>query len=250
MLVENYKYRFEIKPGKWVFVPTSQSEIDGKDITTKVLKKWSPPQHFYHFGKRGGHLGALRAHSISKYRASLDLKDFFGSVSRNKVSKSLRKVGFDQKTAFDISRVSCVSYEGRRFLPFGFTQSMVLATLAIDQSRLGDCLNRIRSTGGFVSMFVDDLIISGDSFEELEDTYDVLSSEIPSAGFVLSESKCIRPTGDLEVFNCKVGEGTLSITDDRMQTFRDQLLHANQVSREAILRYVSVINPQQAKELE
>ncbi|MCX7564844.1 reverse transcriptase domain-containing protein [Sulfitobacter sp. F26169L] len=212
---ENYQTRFELKPGKWVFVQTKQSALDGKVIVEELLKKWQPATHYYHFGKRGGHLGALRAHSVCKFRASLDLKNFFSSVSRNKVSKSLKSIGFNQKDSFDIARRSCVEFGGKRFIPFGFIQSMALATLVIDRSRLGKTLDNLRSNGTFVSMYVDDLLISSNSETELSDIYEMLAREVLCAGFELAKEKCILPTESLDVFNCRVGEGTLSVTEKK-----------------------------------
>lgn len=249
MLVENYKTRFELKPGKWVFVKIKSSASDGKIIVNELLKKWKPARHYYHFGKRGGHLGALRAHSVCNYRASLDLKNFFPSVSRNKVSKSLKSVGFNQKDAFEIAKRSCVDFEGRRFVPFGFTQSMALATLAIDRSRLGKALDTLRLNGTYISMYVDDLLISSNSKAELFDIYEMLKEEVLAAGFELAKEKCISPTANLDVFNCRIGEGTLAITENRMKAFQDQLLFANEDARDAILRYVSVVNHVQASQL-
>ena len=39
--------RFELKPGKWVFVPTPEMIQVGKEIKSAIEKVWRPPAYFY-----------------------------------------------------------------------------------------------------------------------------------------------------------------------------------------------------------
>jgi hypothetical protein len=246
---KNYEYRFEIKPSKFVYLPTEECRELGQRIVSKLLKNWTPEDYFYHFGKRGGHVAALRPHLSSSFFASVDLKNFFPSVSRTRVHRSLRSVGYANRYALDIATRSCVEVDGRKFLPYGFVQSMALATLAIEKSLVGQKIEQLRSMGVVVTMYVDDIILSGNCIESLTGHFEELKNSIRETHLLISEKKCCAPSESVEAFNCKIDPSGISILDERMHRFHQQLSHTNDYGRAAILRYVGVINVEQAAEL-
>src|SRR5258706_9167 len=91
--------RFELKPGKWVFVPTPNSVSLGRDIKSAIEGHWSRPPHFYHL-RRGGHVAAIRAHLNSAAFLCLDIQDFFGSIRRSRIARCL-KSRFGYRTALE-----------------------------------------------------------------------------------------------------------------------------------------------------
>jgi hypothetical protein len=70
-----------------------------------------------------------------------DVRGFGDSVTRSKVHRALRRLDFGQAEAWAIAQASTVEVaKGRYALPFGFVQSMVLASAVLDLSSLGRCL--------------------------------------------------------------------------------------------------------------
>ena len=135
--------------------------------------------------------------------------------------------------------------EGRKFLPYGFTQSMALATLAIEKGALGAELVKQRASGIVTTMYVDDILISSDSAADLGGAFDGLIAAIETANLSLSEEKSSKPNNSVEAFNCVISEKGIKITDQRMSRFEEQLELASDYGKEAILRYVGVINAEQ-----
>jgi hypothetical protein len=245
----NYKYRFELRPGKHVYVPTPEAIAYGEAIVADVRKHWQPANYFYHFGKMGGHVAAMRPHVSRRYKASIDLKNFFGNVTRSKVSRSLVSIGKPSKEAFSIATESCVVDGQSKFLPYGFVQSMALATLAVENSSLGRCIANCRASGLIVTMYVDDILMSSDDLKIISSAYEDIIASIESSNFSVSASKCSPPSSSVEAFNCIIQKGKIEVSDPRMNAFRDQLIFASEDAREAILRYVSVLNVTQASQL-
>lgn len=244
-MAHNYEYRFELKPGKFVYIPTNFGARRGRKIVSSLLKRWTPADYFYHFGKRGGHVAAMRPHEHHRFRASIDLRGFFTSISRTKVHRALTFLGYSNRHALDIAEESCVEAEGRKFLPYGFTQSMALATLAIEKGALGAELVKQRASGIVTTMYVDDILISSDSAADLGGAFDGLIAAIETANLSLSEEKSSKPNNSVEAFNCVISEKGIKITDQRMSRFEEQLELASDYGKEAILRYVGVINAEQ-----
>lgn len=247
---KNYEYRFELRPGKYVFIPTEESLAFGQELGKTISKRWQPADYFYHIGKRGGHVAALRPHLNQKYRASVDLRNFFGTVTRTKVQRSLRRIGFSNRRALDAATNSCVEHQGKKFLPYGFVQSMLLATLAFETSFVGSQIPLIKSSGVTLTMYVDDIIMSADSDGLLTGAFESLLSAIPASGFEVSRTKLSLPSGQVEAFNCLVEENDMHVSEHRMKLFEEQLKVASKFGRESILRYVGVIDPDQRKYLE
>src|SRR5688572_23664695 len=90
-----YKHRFELpgRPGCVVFVQTPD-EIKAARIFSQPIKtRWHVPKFFYHL-RRGGHIAALEHHKRNIYFSRLDIKDFFGSITSNRVQRVLKSIGF------------------------------------------------------------------------------------------------------------------------------------------------------------
>jgi hypothetical protein len=192
-MAHNYENHFEIKPGKFVFVPTTACLKSGVKIVDTVRKFWTPNQIFYHFGKRGGHVAAMRLHMDNRYFAKVDLTQFFTSVTRTKVVRGLRGIGLSNKDAFDIAYQSVVEHGGKKFLPYGFIQSMALATVCVEQSALGAKLVELNAAGVLVSMYVDDIVISSNDLTLLRSAYDQVHASIKQSNFSANLAKSIEP---------------------------------------------------------
>lgn len=246
---KNYEFRFELKPSKFIYVPTKEATVAGKKIVNDLLQKWTPADYFYHFGKRGGHVAAMQLHSYQSFKASIDLKGFFNSVTRSKVQRALKSIGYSNRTAFEIASMSCVQAKNRKFLPYGFVQSMALATLAVEKSQLGTVLKTLRNNGVKVSVYVDDIVFSANEKALVDNAFHALVTAVEASNLTCSPEKSASAAESVNAFNCIIFNKVIEINDPRMSLFKSQLASTSAAGRDAILRYVGGINEDQMNEL-
>ena len=227
-------------------MPNEKSRIFGGHVVSDLQRRWNPNPMFCHFGKRGGHLAALRPHARNSYRASIDLRSFFSNVTRSKVTRSLQSVGKTNKESYSIAEFSCVHHLGRKFLPFGFVQSMALATLALENSALGSTLRSIRASGVYVSVYVDDILLSHNCFATLEEVYARVVDAAIKSNFEVAADKCESPSPTLQSFNIKLDGVEMSVSAERLVQFEEAYRIGSEKTRKAILDYVTVVNTRQA----
>ena len=246
---KTYEFKYQRAPGKAVYKPTAASIELGKTIIRRVGRAYSPHPIFYHIGKRGGHVAALRRHLGSTYLSRFDLADFFGNVTRAKVCSALQDVGFTNRVAFGWATDSCVVDDrGRKVLPQGFPQSPLLATLVLELSALGVRLRDL-SNQVLVTVYMDDLILSGATAEEVSTASDQILAAAAQAGFPVSENKTALALGTVEAFICELTHRAMKLTSARLNEFADQWIVGTEASQQGIGRYVAAINAEDVQRL-
>lgn len=246
-----FSHKFTTSTGVLVHVPTKYGRERGDEIVDAILKRWRPPNHFYHFHP-GGHVAACRLHLENPCFACLDIKSFFTSVTRTKVHRALRRIGFPQAEAVKMTFVSTVLREETRdkyCLPFGFTQSMVLASLALDRSLVGQRLRVAGQNGVRVSVYVDDIILSSREMAPLLQYVDGLVEAATASGFVFNPSKTSEPGPGAAAFNIDLTQRSMRITDVRMAVFKREMRGENLSRIDAMIAYVGTVDKEQAKHL-
>jgi hypothetical protein len=245
-MLETYAYKFADGRGRLIFVPTTGARIFGEWLHRRILKQhWTPPGYFYHFSD-GGHVAAARTHLPGKFFVRLDLEKFFDSISRGRVHRSLRRIGFKHGFAWDAACQSTVSKDKLGYsLPFGFVQSPVLASLALTTSALGVALVRLHNQNIKLSVYMDDFIFSGDDVDELTAARDSLAAAAEVSGFQFNPTQSIGPSAALEVFNLSLSHGHLAVTAARFVTFQAALKVATVEEANGILGYVGTVNSDQ-----
>jgi hypothetical protein len=244
-MLETYAQKY-IDNGRLIFVQTPDARKFGEWLHRRILKQqWTPPDYFYHFNE-GGHVAATRAHLPSKFFVRLDLARFFDSISRGRVHRSLRRIGFKHGSAWDAACQSTVSKDRPGYsLPFGFVQSPVLASLALTTSALGAALLGLHNRAVRLSVYMDDFILSGDDFGELSDARDSLAAAAEVSGFQFNPAKSTGPSAALEVFNLNLCHGHLAVTATRLAAFEAALTVASVQEADGILGYVGTVNADQ-----
>lgn len=241
----NYEYKFEIRPQKFVYIPTEQGKDQGLAIISRIYDLWEPNPIFFHLGNRGGHVAAMRIHLQHRYFAKIDLSNYFNSITRTKIIRSLKKIGIPYEESYNIAYNSVVEENNRKILPYGFVQSMVLATLSFEKSGFCSEVIRINNTDVSVTIYVDDIIISSNDQQRVGEIYDYLCSIINQSNFSISLDKSQNCSVKITSFNCSISQGNMRILEDRMESFRQSYSNGNSFTREAILRYIDVINTDQ-----
>ena len=240
----NYEYRFELKPGKFVYLQTKEARQRALHIIKAVLRKYRPHPIFYHVGKSGGHISAMHLHENRKIFSRYDLDNFFGHVTRTKLTRSLCSIGFRRDTAFELAREAVVVEGNRKILPFGFRQSPLLATLVLEKSALGRFLIE-QAANPFlkVSVYMDDILISADDAGLLEALSPALLRVAEISGFPIAPEKTEVAAENVKAFNCRLSERDIVILDERMAKFVQEHGLAGEKGQEAISRYISAVSP-------
>lgn len=132
-------------------------------------------------------------------------------------------------------------------LPFGFVQSPVLASLALDLSKLGSFLRKASANVALdVSLYMDDLVISSDDEELLADVAANLDAVAVAAKFPLSASKRQGPGRCVTAFNIELSHKSMAITSARMTEFQEAFDVGNDATKGGIYGYVASVNSGQA----
>ena len=155
------QYRnFTIKKG------TKRRKIEAPKVGLKIFQSWIghnlsstlifPKCVFGFIPDMNGVFEAADVHCESKWVYSLDLRDFFTSISKEKVKSELINLGYSAHSA-ELITILC-TYQGR--LPQGSPASPVLSNIVFQKtdSRL---LKKSEELGIKYTRYADDLVFSG-----------------------------------------------------------------------------------------
>lgn len=249
MRIRNYSQKFQLPNGKYVYVQEGRYQANGRLLLEWCCRKWTPPKFYFHY-RLGGHVAAVKVHLSSQFFARADLERFFWHVSRNKVVRALKRIGFKYSDAYEYAVNATVTDKGRHFLPFGFVESPFLATLCLDKSGLGTLFRDLIKKGIVVSVYVDDIILSADDPRLLDDALQQMKQVGDRVGFPLNTSKTMSVGPDVSAFNIEAGHGRMAVTDERMRQFITDINEAgNGHKSQAIIAYVSTVNASQSAAL-
>lgn len=246
-MIPQWVSRFELKPDTWVFVPTKASMKMGREIKQAIQARWDVPPNYYHL-LAGGHVEALRIHAGNSWFIHLDIKNFFGSINRSRITRSLKNL-FGYSHAREIANLSTVIHPnlGGFILPFGFVQSPIIASICLYKSGLGSCLNLLQKSGVRVSVYVDDLIISSDTLKAATEALAAIKQSAERSGFQLNQEKEEGPAPRITAFNIDLSTNQLNIEPSRFKAFSDALLATTSTHQQrGIIGYVQSVNPDQA----
>jgi hypothetical protein len=247
--------RFELSPGKWVYVPDEKTKAFGLQLKSEVESLWQPPDYFIHLGNRG-HVRALNDHLANAYFARIDLKSFFGSIRKGRITRNLNQLFHNYPKARAATVMSTVPLrpvgadKTRFVLPFGFVQSPLIAGLCLANSKLGSTLARL-AKAFTLTVYVDDILIStSESVDALAEAYQSLLKAAVQSGFVINEEKLSPPSKAVTVFNIDLETQLIRINDTRLSKFVGSLQGASAHQIDGILGYVRSVNEEQAQQLE
>lgn len=214
---ENFLYSF-MRNGKPIYAPNPFSEKLGFDIKRQVNKAHTFDSFIYHF-KDGSHVLALHRHRVNKYFCRIDITRFFYSIQRNRLKRVLKDLGIFRAEYY--SKWSTVKnpYPGGGYvIPYGFVQAPILATLVLSKSAIGIYLRGL-DPAVTVSVYMDDICLSGNDLEGLKVAFDGLLAAVAEAGFDLNDDKTRVPAEAIDIFNCSLEQGDTKVLQDRVDEF-------------------------------
>lgn len=221
-MLENYTFKFKSR-GKFIFVPTAVCERKAERLL-RFGTSITLPDYFFHY-RPGGHIAALYRHIENKHFFRIDLKNFFYSIGRNRISRLLRQQGFpgNARRYAEWSTVRNPYADGPNYaLPIGFKQSPLLASLALYRSAVASAIEDATARGVFVSVYFDDLIGSSHNVDELRVTYEGILGACFQANLTANSDKLMPPREAIVAFNCDLTHGSARVTEERIQRFIDQ----------------------------
>jgi len=242
----------EIKPGRWVFVPTVEARDAGKALKKLIEDHWQPPAYYYHL-RPGGHVEALRSHAGHTSFLRVDIQDFFGSINRTRVTRCLKPM-FGYELAREWANASTVIHpdnKERSIIPFGFVQSQLVASLCLAESALGRCLEKLNKDPALsLSAYVDDIIVSSADAERCSAVLEELNIAAKRSRFTLHTAKQQGPATAISAFNILLSAEGLQVEAERLKAFEAALAEAtSDAQRAGIIGYVSAVNAAQGESL-
>lgn len=137
--------RYEIPKKSGNFRTIYQPRADVKAIQAWILRnildKIQPSEHSTAFRKNYSVLDNAKPHSLNRYFLSLDIKDFFTSISIGQVANLFKTIGYNSEQAHILSRLCTCS----NFLPQGGVTSPAISNLVVskmDRRISGYCSKR------------------------------------------------------------------------------------------------------------
>lgn len=251
--MRNYVQRIPLGNGKWAF-EQEPDLIDSAENWMRLIRgRWTPPNYFFHL-RSGGHVAAVQSHLESNSFAKIDLRRFFEQVTKNRVIKRLSRLGFPPEDAIDFAVASTIRKEknGRDVfvLPYGFVQSAMLASLDTDCSALGRQLAQTVESGLTVSVYVDDIVISGKNEAVVQAALDDTRNAAAQSHFEVNDEKSTGVQAVMTAFNIEFGHGFMRITTPRMHEFQQAIMTSyDDDAKIAVLAYIKSVNLDQAVEL-
>lgn len=237
---ERWSHKFQIKNTLWVFVPNKNTRLYGKQIKCRIEKLWVKPDYYFHL-RNGGHVESLKIHLKNTYFIHVDIQSFFENINKSRVTRNLKNlVGYKAaRLIAEESTVQCPNSNSKKYiLPFGFVQSPILASLCLHKSRLGVYLDTLRRSDDIeISVYMDDIIVSGCNLSELEEILKKLHSISVHSGFPLNETKT-QISSSISSFNIEVSHMKLVISKQRMLEFLEAFKNGNVHQRRGIVSYI------------
>ena len=242
-----WHHKYELKPGVWVFEPTEKTVLIGNEIKGAVQNKWIIPYNYYHLNL-GGHVAALNLHKSDTVFVHLDIKKFFNTINKSRITRSLKSL-FDYPTSRKYALLSTVKHPDKSpvtfILPYGFVQSPILASLCLRQSALGIKIDNLsKSSLVRISVYMDDIIISGKDENLLSVLVSELKQSAGKSGFILHKEE--GPARTITAFNINLSNNNTAITYDRYKKlWYDYHGSKNNNVKRGIATYISTVNVKQ-----
>ncbi len=243
---ERWNSKFQIREGVWLFVPTEETINKGLLVKQQIEDRWHAPEHYYHL-RRGGHIRALQKHLKNKYFIHLDIQNFFGQINRSRVTRSLKEhISYEKAREIAVESTARLPESAvvKYILPFGFVQSPIIASVCLSKSALGRHLSRLAKQKNFaVSVYMDDILISGNDPEELKIQLALTQVASEKSGLPLNAKKQEGPDVSVTAFNIRISQNLLEIIPSKLQEFVSSYLSStNEHQRAGILNYVLSVN--------
>lgn len=225
-------------------------EIEAPRVALKAIQKWlshhfqrtwKPNKNVFGFVPGRSHIDAAAKHLSSDWVFSVDIENFFPSVSIQRVGEALRTIGYQTDQSVEIlSALCCLD----RHLVQGSPTSPILSNIVLQN--VDQQLALIAAEGSFVfTRYADDIVLSG-SGDVPHERLAQIKSVIADDGWTLSARKerLSESPNRLKVHGLLVHGEKLRLTKgyrNRIRAYR-HLLKNEKISEEDLSRIKGHLN--------
>jgi hypothetical protein len=236
--LKNYDFSYLNAKDKPVFVPSKEGREAGYKIRSLVTERVEFDDIYYHL-RSGGHVAALHAHKQNNLFSRIDLKNYFYSISRNRINRELRSIGIRHHERFSKwSTVKNPYTDPSYALPYGFVQSPLLATLAFQNSAIGRFLREVPPEV-VVSVYLDDIGLSSCDENLLQRTHHATLVALEESKFIINTDKTAAPSDQMVLFNCDLTFENARVRAERVEEFFS--VERSEASAAAFLAYCEAV---------
>lgn len=169
-----------------IFIPSYTLWLVQRWILINILNKLRPSDQAMAFreGTNYGHKQNAFRHAHTLYGLSLDLKDFFPSITANKVYTLFSDIGYNNFAATILTNLCTL--DGK--LPQGSTTSPAISNLVcitLDKRLMGLCAKR----NIMFTRYADDMYFSCDNKALLLKSFPIIKNIISDEGFFINNRK-------------------------------------------------------------
>ncbi len=185
----------------------------------------------YSIGFKRGSKGSPLVQSAEKHRKNLyilkmDLKDFYPSISSDRVFRQFSQLGYNVYAANMLTNICAL----HGCLPQGAVTSAYLANLIcarMDYRIAGYCNKRNIA----YSRYADDLTFSSDNRDEVRNIYGMIKKIVTDEGFTVNEKKThfLTPKNHKEILGITVNDEMIKAPKDMKRMVRS-MIHYSVVS--------------------
>lgn len=244
--MKKYECKYAISAEKYIFIPTQEMRNYGKTIKKDIESIWHCPNYYYHL-LPSGHIGAVNKHINSDWFIVADIKDFFYQINQTKITRSLNDLFHDYDKSRKIAKLSTVFsiFNGREIwhIPYGFPQSNILSSICLENSYLGTFLDNLERQGYLISVYVDDIIISGKMNNYKFHLKKELLEAAKRSNLEINKNKIHISKRKVTVFNINLMHLKMKIEKNRRSKFLEKLndTRTPYSSKEAIIKYMKKV---------
>lgn len=232
------------KKTRILLVPSWHLKVIQRWLLTNLLEKVKPDHHAFAYRRAVEKISPIlanaRVHDGNSHFACMDFKDFFPSITTDRVSKFLYFCGYRSKGLSLL--VALVTYKGG--LPVGAPTSPALSNLIcyrLDR-RIGSYVEKL---GIAYSRYADDLTFSSRSPNDLDKILPTIRKIIQDEGFTENEGKFRRlgPRTSRKITGLVYNGGRFGIGRKQKRRLRALIYHArlNNEKNDKILGHLAYV---------
>lgn len=245
---DNYYNTFYISKRK----KTKKRQIDGPSKELKSIQRWILSNYFNNipisnrangFVKGRGIKRNAQFHLKKTYILSIDIKDFFLSISQKQVYEAISKHFEDNDLSLKLSKVCTF----KRRLPQGAPTSPALSNIIFKE--IDDEITSVCNTKLVVySRYADDLVFSCKTKNTLVEIYSIVNNILSKHSFTINKAKTkyLSGKGRMAITGININDGRLTVNKEIKRNLRSNLFNIivkkdNTINVNSVLGYLSFI---------
>ncbi|WP_027400035.1 retron St85 family RNA-directed DNA polymerase [Anaerovorax odorimutans] len=236
----------------------NKRRIDEPKYSLKIIQRWvlenilykikvSPYSYGFKYTEGSPLVACSNKHRLNLFVLKMDLKDFYPSISKEKVYFQFLNIGYNTKVSNLLTNICTYNNS----LPQGAVTSAYLANIVcrkMDYRIAGYCNKREIA----YTRYADDLIFSSDNRELLHNTYGMIEKIITDEGFTLNKDKTtfMSPKNHKKVLGITINDNQVKAPKKLKREVRAKIHYqiatcdySEQMKTKGYISYINSIEP-------